>query len=184
LVKVHPAEVVHEKALPGNDFSALEQHPHFRALLQPGNRDLSLPQHGRVQTSLVIPEHDRPDAVGSDQSCATPPYPATIGAASARVRFRVILMIPEIEVLFFMVPSVLERLTGRTLSPEFLTLARASPHLAFLQLLPDKAPSPLEYLTGVLTPDDVEALRETPPAKELIGFLTEAVENKAQPQPA
>ena len=93
-------------------------------------------------------------------------------------------MVPEIEVLFFLAPHVLERLTGQKLSPEIVTVARTNPKQALKQLFNDKAASSIAQLAGEMTEDELDAIRETAPAKELIGFLTEAIGNKTLQQTA
>jgi hypothetical protein len=69
-------------------------------------------------------------------------------------------------------------------SPEIATVARNNPKQVLMQLFNDKAASHIEQLASEITGDELDAIRETTPAKELIGFLTEAIGNKTLQQAA
>jgi hypothetical protein len=107
-----------------------------------------------------------------------------LGSASAGVPCKVVLAVPEIESWFFEVPDVIERLSGRKLSPDQRELGQLRPREVLTQLFRDQGALPLTQLTGELTEPEVQTLRDTQPRKELIEFLTEQVGRKTEPQPA
>jgi hypothetical protein len=107
-----------------------------------------------------------------------------VRSATAGVAFKVILAVPEIESWFFMVPEVLERLSGKKLSPEQRELGELRPKEVLTQLFKDRGPLSVAKLASELTDAEVQTLRETLPRKELIEFLGEQVGKKNEPQPA
>ncbi len=90
--------------------------------------------------------------------------------------FAVILAVPELESIFFQVPSLLRRYFSQRLSPDridrFIELGEVSSKRA-LKLLGLGVEDSLALLDA-LTPDELEALRETPPFRELSDFLRDA----------
>ena len=100
-----------------------------------------------------------------------------VGSAAAGVSYKVIVAVPEIESWFFAVPGVLERLSGKTLSPEQIELGMLRPREVLRQLFQDRVS--FYRLVGELTESEVQTLRETEPRKELIEFLTEQVQCRA-----
>lgn len=102
-----------------------------------------------------------------------------VGSAAAGVPYKVIVAVPEIESWFFAVPGVLERLSGKTLSPEQLELGTLRPKEVLRQLFKDRVPPHFYRLVGELTESEIQTLRETEPRKELIEFLTEQVQGRA-----
>ncbi len=106
-----------------------------------------------------------------------------VRAASGGIPFKVIMLVPEMEGLLFRAPEALERITGQPLSADTLALARYNPLQAIMQLGPGKS-AILEQVVKGLTDEDVDAIRDAAPIKELIEFLTETVAPKHQPQTA
>ncbi len=107
-----------------------------------------------------------------------------VGSATEGVPYKVILAVPEIESWFFVVPEVLERLSGQKLSPEQRELGELRPKEVLRQLFKDHGPLFVHKLASELTEPEVKTLQETQPRKELIEFLTEQVHKKPEPQPA
>ncbi len=107
-----------------------------------------------------------------------------VGSATACVPYKVILAVPEIESWFFVVPEVLERLSGQKLSLEQRELGELRPKEVLRQLFKSPGPLFVDKLAGALTESEVKTLQETQPRKELIEFLAEQVGKKAEPQPA
>jgi hypothetical protein len=106
-----------------------------------------------------------------------------VGSASAGVPYKVILAVPEIESWFFVVPEVLERLSGQKLSPEQRELGELRPKEVLRQLFNNLGPLFADKLASALTEPEVKTLQETQPRKELIEFLAEQVRKKTEPQP-
>ncbi len=105
-------------------------------------------------------------------------------SATAGVPFKVILAVPEIESWFFVVPEVLERLSGKKLSPEQRELGKVRPKEVLRQLFEGQGLLSVDKLVRELTELEVKTLQETQPRKELIEFLTKQVNRKTEPQPA
>ncbi|OWK45012.1 hypothetical protein [Fimbriiglobus ruber] len=102
-------------------------------------------------------------------------------SVSAGVPFKVILMVPEIEAWFFLVPDALERLSGENLTTDLKALAVSRPKEVLAQLFKSRGGSPITLLANGMTEDEIQSLRETPPGKELLAFLSDPVANKIQP---
>ncbi len=95
-------------------------------------------------------------------------------AVSGKVPVKVILLIPEIESVFFEAPGVLERTFGQKLPKELLLLARNNPQEALAQLFSQgNGPDGLSSLLDSLDERDREALRSTRPIRELMSFISE-----------
>jgi hypothetical protein len=106
-----------------------------------------------------------------------------IRGVSGGVPFKVFMMVPEIEALLFRAPAAVERITGQQLSADNMTLAKYKPHQVILQLGQNKTEI-IEQIINGLTAEELHAIRETSPIKELIVFLSEKVATKQQPQTA
>ncbi len=106
-----------------------------------------------------------------------------VGSVAAGVPYKVILAVPEVESWFFDIPEFLERLSGKTLSPEQRELGELRPKEVLRRLFNDRGPAFVGKLADELTDTEVKALRETQPRKDLIEFLTTQVMTSAQPQP-
>lgn len=107
-----------------------------------------------------------------------------VRSATAGVPCKVILAVPEIESWFFVVPEVLERLSGKKLSPEQREFGELRPKEVLKQLSKDQGDLSVDKLASALTELEVKTLQETSPRKELIEFLVEQVNKKTEPQPA
>lgn len=101
-------------------------------------------------------------------------------SASTGVPYKVVLAVPEIESWFFIVPDVLERMSGKKLSIEQRELGDLRPKKVIQRLFGRRSVSVAE-LASNLTESELQTLRETGPRKELIEFLTEAVNKETQP---
>ncbi len=106
-----------------------------------------------------------------------------VRSVNAGIPYKIILAVPEIESWFFEVPELLERLSGKKLSPEQQELGELRPKEVLRQIFKDQGPLPLHGLASELTEAEVKTLRETKPRKELIEFLAEQVNRKTEPQP-
>jgi uncharacterized protein DUF3226 len=107
-----------------------------------------------------------------------------VRSATAGVPYKIILAVPEIESWFFVVPEVLERLSGKKLSPEQQELGEMRPKEVLAQIFKNQEPWSVARLASELTELEVQTLRETQPRKELIAFLTEQANKKIEQQPA
>jgi hypothetical protein len=105
-----------------------------------------------------------------------------VKAVSGKVPVKVILLVPEIEIVFFQAPRVIERVFGPALPDELVILARDNPKAALSQLFARKMPGPhnLRAVLDRLDDEDIESLRSTPPIRELITFLTETANRPPQ----
>ncbi|HQU41584.1 MAG: hypothetical protein B7Z73_00320, partial [Planctomycetia bacterium 21-64-5] len=92
--------------------------------------------------------------------------------------YKVVLAVPEIESWFFVVPDVLERMSGKKLSIEQRELGGLRPKKVIQQLFENQRAVSVAELAGNLTEPEVQTLRETEPRKALIDFLTEAVKKE------
>ncbi len=97
-----------------------------------------------------------------------------VQAAAAGVPFKVLMMVPEFEVLLFKVPEALERVSGQKLSVEDVIVARYQPHKVIQQLGKDDAGF-VERVVNELTEEELNVIRESSPINELIDFLTAKV---------
>ena len=104
-----------------------------------------------------------------------------VRSATAGIPYKIILAVPEIESWFFAVPEALERLSGKTLSPEQRELG-VRPKEILRQLFKNKGPVYVDKLASELTRQEIKTLQEIQPRKELIGFLTDQVHRKTEPQ--
>jgi hypothetical protein len=107
-----------------------------------------------------------------------------VRSATAGVPYKVVLAVPEIESWFFVVPNVLERLSGKSLSPEQRVLGGLRPREVLKQLFKDQGDVSIDQLANELTESEIKTLQETQPRKALIEFLTEQVNKEAEPHSA
>ena len=105
-----------------------------------------------------------------------------VGTATTGVPYKVILAVPEIESSLFLVPQVLERLSGQKLSPEQRELGEVRPKEILRQLFKNTGAVTVDELANELTRQEIETLQEFQPWKDLIGFLTDQVHKKTEPQ--
>ena len=136
----------------------------------------------RRRPLVLVTDADAVEKVAVEQRRQT--LEDLVCSATAGVPYKVILAVPEIESWFFVVPEVLERLSGKKLSPEQRELGELRPKEVLRQLFKDPGPLFVDKLASELTEPEVKTLRETQPRKELIEFLAEQVSKKTQPQPA
>lgn len=143
----------------------------------------------KARTLLAI--HRKPvvairDADTVNQSAADQLYDdmnSLIRAVSAGLPYRVIVMVPETEVLLFEVPDAIERATGQQLSSEDRVQARFAPAEVITRLGGGQSKATVFFqVVDALTEAEVETLRQTSQIRELIEFLSEVV--LAEPQTA
>lgn len=95
-----------------------------------------------------------------------------IRAVAGGIPFKVILMVPEIESLFFRAPAAVERVAGRSLTAEQLAMANFKPSAVIRQFGQTESGAFDQIVSG-LTPDEIDLLRDAVPIKQLIEFLSE-----------
>jgi hypothetical protein len=94
---------------------------------------------------------------------------------SADTPSKVILVVPELEGIFFEAPSILERILGIEIPATTVVLAQASSEKALGELLQKQRKyQSLRDLLDALSPADLAQLRETKPIAELNRFLHRA----------
>lgn len=101
-------------------------------------------------------------------------------SATTGVPYKVVLAVPEIESWLFVVPDVLERMSGKKLSNDQRELGDLRPKKVIQQLFENQRSVSVAELASNLTDPELQALRETEPRKELIDFLSEAVKKEPQ----
>src|SRR5271163_1596734 len=99
---------------------------------------------------------------------------------SGGVPHKIILFEPAVEVLFFKVPGLIKKIFHSPISEELELLGESNPRAALSLLYKRKGcPKNLEELLDKLEfSTDIEALRSTPPVKDLIEFLSELPDNE------
>jgi hypothetical protein len=99
-----------------------------------------------------------------------------LGDATEGVPFRVIVAVPELEILFFGRPDLLHRVFDK-IDEHVIELARLSPRHAIGKLAPGE---PYEFacfrILRAMDADDIKALRETDLIRDLLSFIKDAVE--------
>ena len=99
-----------------------------------------------------------------------------IGNAAAGLPFRVIVAVPELEILFFQRLELLRRVYGEVVDEHLTELAQLSPRRALMKLAPDKT---YEFarmdVLRAMNDSDVQSLRESPLIQDLLSFLATAV---------
>jgi hypothetical protein len=132
----------------------------------------------RIPVAVVIDaDSPEPDVAMERQSSAE----EVIGAAAIGIPFRVIVAVPELEILFFRRPELLHRVFGEAVNDHVMELAQLSPRRALEKLAPGK---PLQNVRldvlKEMDADDLHALRETDLIQELLGFIRIAVEHSTR----
>ncbi len=91
--------------------------------------------------------------------------------------FRVIVAVPELEILFFKRPQLLKRVYGKSVTALVTELGQVSPRRALQKLDPDLSYEHLRFkILRAMDDADINALRTTAVIKELLSFLREADE--------
>jgi hypothetical protein len=123
----------------------------------------------RIPVAVVIDAHSpEPEMAQERQSSAE----EVIGAAAFGVPFRVIVAVPELEILFFQRPELLRRVFGQAVSDHLMELAQLSPRRALEKLAPDKPPQGVRLeLLKEMDAADIHALRETELIQDLLEFI-------------
>jgi hypothetical protein len=97
-------------------------------------------------------------------------------AAAAGVPTKIILFIPHIEAIFFQARGVLTKVFGDPLPEDVRLVARYSPKDAMDRLFAHaNGPKNLRALLDHLDRAEIDALRATPPIRELIALLQDAI---------
>jgi hypothetical protein len=100
-----------------------------------------------------------------------------LGDAAGGVPFRVIVAVPELEILFFGSPALLHRVFGDDVDEHVIELAQLSPRRAIKKLTLGE---PYEYarfrILRAMDAADIEALRDTYLIRDLLSFIKVAVE--------
>lgn len=104
-----------------------------------------------------------------------------LGDAAGGVPFRVIVAVPELEVLFFKRLNLLKKAFGKKGDEHVIELAQLSPRRAIKKLAPDEPYEKARFqLLRAMTPADVKALRGTDLIQDLLDFIKTGVGNSDQ----
>ncbi len=104
-----------------------------------------------------------------------------LGDVAGGVPYRVIVAMPELEVLFFERPGLLRRVFGEV-DGHVMDLARLSPSRAIARLAPGEPPELARFrLLRAMDAEDIQALREIEPIRDLLCFIELAHENLRHP---
>lgn len=128
----------------------------------------------RIPVAVVIDANSpEPDVAMERQRSAE----EVIGAAAVGIPFRVIVAVPELEILFFQRPELLRRVFDEAVDDHVMELAQLSPRRALEKLAPDK---PLQSVRLEVLKEmdaaDLHALRETELIQDLLSFIKIAVD--------
>jgi hypothetical protein len=93
-----------------------------------------------------------------------------MGMAAWRDRWKIVLMRPEIEILFFQNPEVLRQLTGRHATPEEMERAQAHPQEVLAEMLGVPPNELLPTLRERLAAVDLRPLGSLPQIRALLDF--------------
>ena len=96
----------------------------------------------------------------------------SLGMIASQGRFRVFVIAPELEAIFFSAPDVLEALVGRRLTSKESIRGRYEPKRVLLELLQDQSWEPA--FLGRLPILNVDLLREHPVVRELEEFVRQS----------
>ncbi|HEV3438664.1 MAG TPA: hypothetical protein VG122_14965 [Gemmata sp.] len=101
-----------------------------------------------------------------------------VNAAAGRTSSKVVLAVPEVEAIFFSAPDVIKGVFGQA-PPEMMALGLRDPKGVLAQLgSMSHKPWDVRKAFEMMSPKDLEQLRQTPPIEELTKFL-EQVQNGA-----
>jgi hypothetical protein len=95
-----------------------------------------------------------------------------IEMVAASVPVKVVLAVPEMEVCFFVSPEVIEKVLGRKVPPELISLGRRDPR-GILDYLATGGKRKWDTRQAIQEMDgsDIERIRAAPPIQELTKFL-------------
>jgi hypothetical protein len=100
-----------------------------------------------------------------------------LGDAASGVPFRVIVAVPELEILFFQRPQLLRKVYAKSVTALITELGQVSPRRALQKLDPNLSSEHLRFkILRAIDETDIKAVRATALIKVLLTFLTEAVE--------
>jgi hypothetical protein len=104
-----------------------------------------------------------------------------VGSVAGRIPVGVIVAVPEIEIIFFEAPGLLQRLYPNSLPPTILEMASLSTRRAIKMLDPSASlQSFRQRVLMEMTDEDIASLRETSVLRELSGFLRKVQERESQ----
>ncbi len=128
----------------------------------------------RIPVAVVIDADSPEQEVASERQRSAE---EVLGDAAAGVPFRVIVAVPELEILFFKRPQLLKKVYGKSVTALITELGKVSPRRALQKLDPDLNYEHLRFkILKAMDEEDIKALRATALIKELLSFLREAVE--------
>jgi len=128
----------------------------------------------RIPVAVVIDADSPEQEVASERQRSVE---EVLGDAASGVPFRVIVAVPELEILFFKRPQLLKKVYGKSVTTLITELGQVSPRRALQKLDPDLSYEHLRFkILRAMDEADIKALRATAPIKELLSFLREAVE--------
>jgi hypothetical protein len=128
----------------------------------------------RIPVAVVIDADSPEQEVASERQRSAE---EVLGDAAAGVPFRVIVAVPELEILFFKRPQLLKKVYGKSVTTLITELGQVSPRRALQKLDPDLDYEHLRFkILKAMDEEDIKALRATALIKELLSFLREAVE--------
>jgi len=128
----------------------------------------------RIPVAVVIDADSPEQEVASERQRSAE---EVLGDAASGVPFRVIVAVPELEILFFKRPQLLKKVYGKSVTALVTELGQVSPRRALQKLDPDLSYEHLRFkILRAMDEADIKALRATALIKELLSFLREAVE--------
>jgi len=128
----------------------------------------------RIPVAVVIDADSPEQEVASERQRSAE---EVLGDAASGVPFRVIVAVPELEILFFKRPHLLKKVYGKSVTALVTELGQVSPRRALQKLDPDLSYEHLRFkILRAMDDADINALRTTAVIKELLSFLREADE--------
>jgi hypothetical protein len=128
----------------------------------------------RTPVAVVInADSPEPKAAMERQSSAE----EVIGIAAFGVPFRVLVAVPELDILFFQRPELLSRVFGVPISDHVMELAQLSPRRALKKIDGEESLENIRVrLLRAMNATDLEAFRATELIQDLLSFIKVAVE--------
>jgi hypothetical protein len=102
-----------------------------------------------------------------------------LGSAAASAPWSVFLAVPELEIIFYDAPGLVEELFGVTLNELQRELARVQPKRELEKLMPQRQITSRAQLLDVLSQEQILLLRDTPLVRDIRDFVQHAVSQPA-----
>ncbi len=128
----------------------------------------------RIPVAVVI-DADSPEPEVAEERQRT--AEEVIGDVASGIPFRVIVAVPELEILFFRRPELVRRVFGEVVNDHLMELAQLSPRRALQRLASDKSIEVARVkLLKAMDNDDLRAIREMDTVQNLLTFVKIAVD--------